>query len=198
MAIIVDKVQKRKDIALSCVELFTQSGINDLTIAQVAKTAGVGKGTIYEYFENKEDIVFEILNIFMQQHNEKKREKLLHAMTTRQKLKIFFEFYYVDDVIELREIYKEFIAIALTHSSQAMVQFQTECFESYFSWVEEIVQEGVNKGELMPHAINLVKGLFAFTKGIYIVKSTTTAIKDLEKEINNYIDTLFELLEVKK
>ena len=66
MAIIVDKVQKRKDIALACKELFFQRGINDLTISEVAKTAGVGKGTIYEYFNNKEEIVFEIVNIFKQ------------------------------------------------------------------------------------------------------------------------------------
>jgi AcrR family transcriptional regulator len=198
MAIIVDKVQKRQDIALSCVELFTQSGINELTIAQVAKAAGVGKGTVYEYFENKEDIVFEILNILMQKHNEDKREKLSHAMSTREKIKIFFDFLYNEEDIELREIYKEFIAITLTHPSQIMVQFQSECFDSYFSWVQEILQEGIDKEELIPHAMNLVKGLFAFAKGIYIVKSTTTSITDLQAEINGYIDALFELLEVKK
>ena len=72
MAIIVDKIQKRKDIALACKELFFQNGINDLTISQVAKTAGVGKGTIYDYFKNKEDIVFEIVNILMVEHSAQK------------------------------------------------------------------------------------------------------------------------------
>ncbi len=46
MAIIVDKLQKRKDIALACKEIFFQHGIKDLTISHIAKTAGVGKGTI--------------------------------------------------------------------------------------------------------------------------------------------------------
>jgi AcrR family transcriptional regulator len=198
MAIIVDKVQKRQDIALSCVELFTQSGIDELTIAQVAKTAGVGKGTIYEYFENKEDIVFEIANILMQRHNERKREKLLHATSTREKLKIFFDFYYTQEDIEHREIYKESISITLRNPNHAMLEFQTRCYERYFAWVEEIVQEGIDAQELLPHAMNLVKGLFAFAKGIYIVKSTTTSIRDIQSEINDYIDALFELLEVKK
>ncbi len=52
MAIIVDKIQKRKDIALACKELFFLHDIKDLTISQIAKTAGVGKGTIYDYFQN--------------------------------------------------------------------------------------------------------------------------------------------------
>ncbi|MDQ7043601.1 MAG: TetR/AcrR family transcriptional regulator, partial [Sulfurimonas sp.] len=65
MAIKVDKIQKRKDIALSCKKLFVNKSISELTIAQVAQTAGVGKGTIYEYFNNKEEIVFEVLNLLM-------------------------------------------------------------------------------------------------------------------------------------
>ena len=59
MAIIVNKEEKRRAIALACSELLLEHGINDLTISQIAETAGVGKGTIYEYFENKEDIVFD-------------------------------------------------------------------------------------------------------------------------------------------
>lgn len=198
MAIIVDKAQKRRDIALACMELFIQSGINNLTIAQVAQTAGVGKGTIYEYFENKEDIVFAILNVLMQQHNDIKHEKLSHAKSTREKIKIFFDFYYKDQDVEIREIYKEFIGIALTHPSQSMIAFQSECFESYFTWMRSIVQEGIEKQELLPHAMKLVKGIFAFAKGLYIVKSTTTSIEDLQQEMDEYIDTLFELLEVKQ
>ena len=60
---VVDKEQRRKDIALACLDLIHEVGIKKLTVAQVAQTAGIGKGTIYEYFENKDDIVFEIINM---------------------------------------------------------------------------------------------------------------------------------------
>ncbi len=46
MAIIVDKIQKKQDIALSCKALFLEKGLKNLTIAEVAKTAGVGKGDL--------------------------------------------------------------------------------------------------------------------------------------------------------
>ncbi len=71
MAIIVNKEKKRRNIALSCRELLLDHGINSLTISQIAQTAGVGKGTIYEYFENKEDIVFEIITTFIAEHEKK-------------------------------------------------------------------------------------------------------------------------------
>ena len=61
MAIIVDKVQKRRDIALTCKELFVVNGIKSITISQIAKTAGVGKGTLYDYFKNNILFIFKVV-----------------------------------------------------------------------------------------------------------------------------------------
>ena len=35
-------------------------------------------------------------------------------------------------------------------------------------------------------------------EGLFISSLTTNSIENLEKEINNYIDTIFNLIEVKK
>ena len=198
MAIIVDKVQKRRDIALACVELFTQSGINDLSIAKVAKTAGVGKGTIYEYFQNKNDIVFEILNILMSEHNEIKKKKLLSMDSTKEKVKVFFSFFYNEEDVKLREMYKEFTSILLTNPNDEMLEFQTECYYLYNNWINRIIDEGIKKGELFEHAKELIMGLFAFAQGMFLMSATTNAVGDLQKQINTQIDILFELIEVKK
>jgi AcrR family transcriptional regulator len=52
----VDKEQKIKEIALTALKLFSQKGYAGTNVGQIAKSAGIGKGTIYEYFETKEDI----------------------------------------------------------------------------------------------------------------------------------------------
>lgn len=195
MAIIVDKVQKRKDIALSCVELFIQSGINDLTISQVAKSAGVGKGTFYEYFKNKEDIVFEIVTILMQRHNERKKEKLSHAASTKEKIICFFDFFYNPEDSDLREIYKEFVAINMSTQNQEMIAFQTECHQSYLRWVDEIIQEGIAKGEISQDSTKLIQALFSMSTGIFIHSLTTNNITDVQGELANYIDALFNVIQ---
>ena len=46
MAPRVDKEQRRKEIAMACVDLIYDIGIKNLTVAQVAQVAGIGKGTI--------------------------------------------------------------------------------------------------------------------------------------------------------
>ena len=92
MAIIVDKVQKRRDIALSCSELLLEKGIKKLTVAEVAKTAGVSKGSIYDYFENKEDIVFEIITSHIEEYQVELNEKLNPKLSTREKVFLLFGF----------------------------------------------------------------------------------------------------------
>ena len=70
MAKIIDKDEKRGDIALASIALFCEKGIQQTSIDQIAKSAGVAKGTIYLYFKNKEEIVFTIWDIITQQHEK--------------------------------------------------------------------------------------------------------------------------------
>ena len=197
MAKIVDKVQKRKDIALSCKSLFVTKGMKALTIAEVAKTAGVGKGTIYEYFSNKEEIIFEIINIFMQEHNALKEIKISNASNTKEKIKLFFDFFYNEEEEELRTLYKEFISISLINPDPQMISFQSECSQRYFQWFEDIIQEGIDNKELIPEAKALARGIFVLGEGMFISSEVTHTISDIEKELDSFFETLFQLIEIK-
>ena len=198
MAIIVDKIQKRKDIALACKELFIKNGIKNLTISEVAKTAGIGKGTIYEYFKNKEEIVFEIVNTLLQEHNIDKKLRIDSKENTKEKIIEFFGVFYREEDIELRELYKEFISISLANPMQEMIAFQSQCSNTYFKWFEEIIQAGIDKNELVGSSKQLARGLFVMGEGLFISSCVTTTIEDLKKELDTFYDTLFELMEVKK
>ncbi len=198
MAIIVDKVQKKKDIALSCKDLFVQNSIKDLTISKIASTARIGKGSLYDYFKNKEEIVFELVSILMQEHDIKKEKKLLKARDVKEKIKIFMDFFYEDEDKELRELYKDFISISLGTPNNQRIEFQTKCFNNYYIWIKSIIQESIKKGEIIPESINMTKGIIAVFEGLFLASNTTTIIDDLQKELNLYIDTIFTLIEVKK
>lgn len=197
MAIIVDKVQKRKDIALSCKQLVLDKGIKNITISEMAKTAGVGKGTLYDYFKSKEDVVFEIVNILLVKHNETKEKDIAALHSTKEKVKIFFKFFYDEQEYELREIYKEFIAIALTSPEHSMTEFHLQCSIRYHTWFETIIQTGIDAHEIIPDSKKLVKGLYVLAEGLFISGSTTGKLENLEVEINNHIDAIFELIKVK-
>ena len=198
MAIIVDKVQKKKDIALACKDLFVNNSLKDLTIAKIATNAGISKGSIYDYFQNKEEIVFELLRHMMLEHDEAKERKLKSVTTAKERVKIFAEFFYSDETKELREIYKDFISINLTAPNKSITSFQTECVNRYFNWMCDIIQEGIDNQEIIPKSIDIAKGLFALGEGMFISSSITNTIDDLQKELNQNIETIFSLIEVKK
>jgi AcrR family transcriptional regulator len=51
------KANARAHILAAAVRLFSTAGLENTTVDQVAEAADIGKGTIYNYFSTKEDIV---------------------------------------------------------------------------------------------------------------------------------------------
>ena len=51
-----EKNQKKRDILTSAKTLFNEKGLHKTKMEEIAVKAGVGKGTLYEYFKSKQDI----------------------------------------------------------------------------------------------------------------------------------------------
>lgn len=198
MAIIVDKEQKRRDIALSCRELFVSRSMSSVTISEIAKVAGVGKGTLYEYFKNKEEIVFELVDIMLGEHSLKLQMEFAKLDSIREKVKKFAEFFYTDENSELRAIYKDFVSISLAVPNADIREFQTTCFNNYYLWFVELIEEGVKSGELIEASLGLTKGLFVTAEGMFVASCTTNVFDNLQKDLNEYIENIFNIIEVKK
>ncbi len=54
---IVDKIAKAQAISDAAIKVFRQQGYHETRMADIAGAAGVGKGTLYEYFTGKPDIL---------------------------------------------------------------------------------------------------------------------------------------------
>lgn len=53
------KFEKYNLILEAAIKVFAKNGFYQSTVAQIAREAGVADGTIYLYFENKEDILYQ-------------------------------------------------------------------------------------------------------------------------------------------
>lgn len=194
MAIVVDKEKKRRQIALSCKDLVIDRGLKDITITQIAKEAGIAKGSFYDYFENKEDLVFEIVTFLIEEYNAKMSDRLKSIDDIKEKLKVFASFYYSKDDFELRKLYKEFIAISLTTPNNQMIEFQTKCNDIYRNWLKDMIQEAIDKGELDSSVLELTDSFFVTVKGFFIIYEVTHTIDNLQEAIEDYIDTIFKAI----
>ena len=93
MPIIVDKDKKRREILQAAMQVFARDGYHRAKMESVAEEAGIGKGTVYEYFKSKADL-------FIALHE--------HMLT---ELKSF----YMKELSEIREptlMLERFIAVA--------------------------------------------------------------------------------------
>jgi AcrR family transcriptional regulator len=195
MPIIVDKEEKRRNIALSCRELLLEYGIKNITISQIAQTAGVGKGTVYEYFSNKEDIVFEIISSFIEEYEDRLREVAQSDISTKEKLLSFY-FLFTEDEDAKKQLraYQEFLAIALTEPTEQMVAFSQACSQSINAISRAVMQEAVDRGELKPEAVALAHHLAIYHAGL-IVEERNSAI-DALPEAKDLLTILFTLMEI--
>jgi TetR/AcrR family fatty acid metabolism transcriptional regulator len=58
--------QRRAEILEAALHLFSSKGFHDTTMEEVAREAGVAKGTIYLYFQSKEHLLLALKRDFMQ------------------------------------------------------------------------------------------------------------------------------------
>lgn len=189
MPIIVNKEEKRRNIALSCRELLLEHGINSLTISQIAKTAGVGKGTIYEYFENKEDIVFEIITTFIVEHEKKLLELVEAPITTKEKLFHFFFLLFENEMARKQlKVYKEFIAISLTNEPEEMLVFSEQCREKFHMILKQILDAGKRLGEIAEDRVISESTLMLFATGLVVDSRMSSC--DITTEINIFLEML--------
>ena len=191
MAIIVNKEEKRRNIALSCRALLLEHGISELTISQIAKTAGVGKGTIYEYFENKEDIVFEIIRTFIIEHEKRLEEISRTDMPVREKLFHFFYLLFENDTARKHlNIYKEFLAISLMQETEEMLEFSEACREHFITILNTILEAGAASGELNGQMSVSASSLMLFATGL-VVDSRLKNL-DVKQEIDRLLNMIIK------
>ncbi len=92
MARVIDKEEKRCDIARASIDLFCEKGIQHTSIDEIAKSASVAKGTVYLYFKNKEEIIFAIWNMIVEQHMIAFEQRVASLQGAKEKIMSFFDF----------------------------------------------------------------------------------------------------------
>ncbi len=58
---------KRRRIIQAAINVFAHDGLSNGKIATIARKAGIGKGTVYEYFSSKEEIFAAVFEDFFEQ-----------------------------------------------------------------------------------------------------------------------------------
>jgi TetR/AcrR family fatty acid metabolism transcriptional regulator len=138
-----DLVGKKEKILIAAEQLFSRNMFFNTTISNIAQKAGVADGTIYEYFENKDDLLFSIFEkrmqefmdtfdetLFPQRPETKLRHILWHFLNWSQANRLWTRIYFKDLVPNPR--------FYLSDKHQAMRRYDDKLMQ--------IIKEGQEKG----------------------------------------------------
>ena len=108
-------IEKKEAIIKASYTLFCESGYYKTNTAEIAKMAGVSTGIVYSYFQDKKDILIEVVKLYISELN-----KQFHSIFTFLDSEKDFNFIiskFIDTAISShqmnREAHNEFLALAL-------------------------------------------------------------------------------------
>ncbi len=84
---IVDHESYRQELLSRCFALFAERGYHTLTIREIAKGLGVSTGTLYHYFESKEDLFIQLMDyLSLEDTGEQVLSQLSHPLTLTERI----------------------------------------------------------------------------------------------------------------
>jgi TetR/AcrR family fatty acid metabolism transcriptional regulator len=88
---LIDKDQKQLQIMYAALQVFAQKGIGNTRMIEIAEKAGIGKGTIYEYFRSKDEIFLAAFRYHLTEYNKNLEVLLNDKDDPRDKLRILIK-----------------------------------------------------------------------------------------------------------
>ncbi|MDM8534852.1 helix-turn-helix domain-containing protein [Clostridiaceae bacterium HSG29] len=125
-------------------ELFSERGFHDIKISEIAKLSGIGKGTVYEYFNSKEELVQEMTIYNLEMAHEKIISEIEIIDSPVEKLRVIGQ----NDINRKMDILKtlKIVQMITDFSKNNIKKSVFENIGKRFILVQEIIEEGIRKG----------------------------------------------------
>lgn len=143
------KETKKQNILDAAYLLFCENGYKKTKIVDIAAAAGIGKGTVYEYFDSKESLLIEIFSTGIEEYMDKCEKIVQSEGAQTEKLM---------ELIKLESKYTEengtrmmkLSMMILDTSDGLSVGFMTkmnDLWNKKYEFVYQILTKGIDKGE---------------------------------------------------
>jgi TetR/AcrR family fatty acid metabolism transcriptional regulator len=144
--------EKRERILQAAISVFAGKGFYDTRVSEIAKAAGVADGTIYLYFENKDDVLISIFQDRIEKLLEILGEVAASDRSIEEKVRkiVGIQLGLLEDQRDLAEV----ITVNLRQSSRLLKQYAAPLFIRYLELVAGVIatgqKEGVFRQDLSP------------------------------------------------
>lgn len=142
------KEQRRIEIIESAMEVFGEHGFYKGKVEDIAIKAGIGKGTVYEYFNSKKEIFQAMLQYVFESYIEAATESTSNQITVRDKLMALLDFHW--NFISAHADVIEQSFFRFENISESIRPHIIKMHQRIFQFVLKLVEEGIENEELDP------------------------------------------------
>lgn len=135
---------KHLKILMAAKEVFEEEGYHEAKISEIAKRAGIGKGTVYEYFKSKQSLFEEMVIFLIDMGFDTLDSKIKEKDNAIDKLKVIVE---IEKEISLN--HGKLFGLILARLSSASETLKTKFYitrERELKTIEDIISEGIQAG----------------------------------------------------
>ncbi len=141
---------KKEAIMLAAMELFIENGYRNTRIIDIAEKAGIGKGTVYAYFDSKEEILIQVAKDFVKKDYEQYVSEIENLLDLRQNLINYIEV--SEKMIHRYGMYavmfRDQILFDPNVKSDEIMEIIVEINNEQYRCMDLIIKKGIRDGEM--------------------------------------------------
>jgi TetR/AcrR family transcriptional regulator of autoinduction and epiphytic fitness len=149
-----EKHRRREMILESARGRFQRFGYSKTTMEEIAADAGISKGTIYIYFQNKEDILI----VLVEQEALKMERLIYHEIKNMKSVGKQLEIIFTKalEYLEGHPFMDSMVRRDIETFSPRMLKHIVSVEDRYVAIIEDYVRRGIEGGEIEPYNPRLV------------------------------------------
>jgi TetR/AcrR family fatty acid metabolism transcriptional regulator len=135
---------KRERILRAAIEVFALNGYFNAKVSEIAKSAGVADGTIYLYFDGKEDLLVTIFREHTRNYLQSLEQELAHVRRPEERIRIAIR-HHLETLGRDRSL--AIVAqVELRHSLKFMSLLSQQEVADYLNMLRKMIEHGQSDG----------------------------------------------------
>lgn len=139
------KKSTKERILEASLQLFHKQGYHGVTIDQIVQQAGTSKGGFYHYYKSKDELLYEIHDVFISYVIEKAEASYIQTSSPIEKLSAILHSF-----MKVFDMYKPYITVFYEESTYLSEEYQNvinEKRDRYRKLIEQVIEEGQKSGD---------------------------------------------------
>ncbi len=184
-----DRNGRRDAVLEASLQAFSAKGFDGTTISQIASGSGVPEASIYEYFRNKEDILFSLADRFLKGLRKDLEVQFLgvEGVVNRFRKFLWHHLY----AFEQNPAYCRLFSLELLNKPRYRTSPACSSLEEYRKELRSIIEEGVREGVFTGRVTPELSEIMVFGTIHHMILSKVVLGKPLE--LVSRANVLFEL-----